>query len=303
MNRLLIVLFTICISHLTAFADSVENRDSIHVYDVEHPLIYEDAWDLWPYVFLNEKGEPDILTADKYKTPDFSKALKAGTYYVNSGTGFTGNIAIKGDVKLIFGGALHNTIITATSLSDQTDNAKLSIFGEAIDDPSTTDDGKYIVAAPVIRFSTSIGDAISNFAEINLYAGTLRATTSKENNGAIVKVKNLNVFGGTLTASNTGSGYAISLLDGGKLTVKGGSVTATGKGSDTDRSYGVIGDVEVAKGTFQATSDYRAVKGSLTAGEGLEFVESNDPTAATPTWTKIEGTTSNAKGIKSQAKK
>ena len=67
MNRLLLVLFTICISHLTAFADSVENRDSIHVYDVEHPLIYEDAWDLWPYVFLNEKGEPDGFNVDLLK--------------------------------------------------------------------------------------------------------------------------------------------------------------------------------------------------------------------------------------------
>ncbi len=28
-------------------------------YTTEHPLIYEDSWDLWPYSFLNEQGEAD----------------------------------------------------------------------------------------------------------------------------------------------------------------------------------------------------------------------------------------------------
>ena len=36
-----------------------QNKDSIVVYNDKRPLIYEDAWDLWPYVFLNENGEPD----------------------------------------------------------------------------------------------------------------------------------------------------------------------------------------------------------------------------------------------------
>ena len=28
------------------------------LYDKEHPLVYEDAWDLWPYVFLDDDGLP-----------------------------------------------------------------------------------------------------------------------------------------------------------------------------------------------------------------------------------------------------
>ena len=28
-------------------------------YTKENPLIYEGSWDLWPYSFLNEKGQPD----------------------------------------------------------------------------------------------------------------------------------------------------------------------------------------------------------------------------------------------------
>ena len=33
-------------------------------YTLEHPLIYEGAQDLWPYSFLNEKGEPDGFNID-----------------------------------------------------------------------------------------------------------------------------------------------------------------------------------------------------------------------------------------------
>ena len=43
------------------------SNDSIIVYNEEHPLIYEDAWDLWPYVFLNENGEPDGYNIDLLK--------------------------------------------------------------------------------------------------------------------------------------------------------------------------------------------------------------------------------------------
>ena len=41
--------------------------DSTRTFTTEHPLIYEDAWDLWPYVFLNENGEPDGFNIDLLK--------------------------------------------------------------------------------------------------------------------------------------------------------------------------------------------------------------------------------------------
>ena len=44
-----------------------QNKDSIIVYNDKRPLIYEDAWDLWPYVFLNENGEPDGYNIDLLK--------------------------------------------------------------------------------------------------------------------------------------------------------------------------------------------------------------------------------------------
>lgn len=36
-------------------------------YTVEHPLIYEDIWDLPPYTFLNKDGEPDGFNIDLIK--------------------------------------------------------------------------------------------------------------------------------------------------------------------------------------------------------------------------------------------
>lgn len=46
---------------------SAAPQDSIIVYNQNKPLIYEDAWDLWPYVFLNTNGEPDGYNIDLLK--------------------------------------------------------------------------------------------------------------------------------------------------------------------------------------------------------------------------------------------
>ena len=42
-------------------------RDTLQVYTEERPLVYEDAWDLWPYSFLNDKGEPEGYNIDLIK--------------------------------------------------------------------------------------------------------------------------------------------------------------------------------------------------------------------------------------------
>ena len=46
---------------------SADDKDSARVYTEEQPLIYEDAWDLWPYVFLNENGEAVGYNVDLLK--------------------------------------------------------------------------------------------------------------------------------------------------------------------------------------------------------------------------------------------
>ena len=66
MKRTIPIIFTTCLlAVLPLFAKA--QHDSIITYSTERPLIYEDAWDLWPYVFLNENGEPDGFNIDLLK--------------------------------------------------------------------------------------------------------------------------------------------------------------------------------------------------------------------------------------------
>jgi len=46
---------------------TIQAQSDSLIYTTKRPLVYEDAWDLWPYVFLNEKGEPDGYNIDLLK--------------------------------------------------------------------------------------------------------------------------------------------------------------------------------------------------------------------------------------------
>ena len=62
------ILALLVACHLSlGIAHAQQDKDSIIVYNDKRPLIYEDAWDLWPYVFLNENGEPDGYNIDLLK--------------------------------------------------------------------------------------------------------------------------------------------------------------------------------------------------------------------------------------------
>ena len=62
----ILALFVAC--HLSfGITHAQNNEDSTIVYTDKRPLVYEDAWDLWPYVFLNENGEPDGYNIDLLK--------------------------------------------------------------------------------------------------------------------------------------------------------------------------------------------------------------------------------------------
>lgn len=49
---------------LGSVAQGCDSISRPRVYDEEHPLIYEDAWDLWPYVFLDEDSNPTGYNVD-----------------------------------------------------------------------------------------------------------------------------------------------------------------------------------------------------------------------------------------------
>ena len=52
-------------SNLMAQTDEGTTPQSRHrQYTKEHPLVYEDVWDLWPYSFLNDNGEPEGYNID-----------------------------------------------------------------------------------------------------------------------------------------------------------------------------------------------------------------------------------------------
>ena len=56
MNKRLTVLICL-LSYLFASPRMAQANDSTRVFTLENPLVYEDAWDLWPYSFLNASGE------------------------------------------------------------------------------------------------------------------------------------------------------------------------------------------------------------------------------------------------------
>lgn len=70
MARVIATLFTIhcaLLAPLPAAADGAADSTTVFsttVFSTEHPLVYEDAWDLWPYTFLNANGEPDGYNID-----------------------------------------------------------------------------------------------------------------------------------------------------------------------------------------------------------------------------------------------
>jgi len=65
MIRILAILITYNISTIIIVAQN--NQDSTRVFTEERPLVYEDAWDLWPYTFLNEAGDPAGYNIDLLK--------------------------------------------------------------------------------------------------------------------------------------------------------------------------------------------------------------------------------------------
>lgn len=61
--KVLLTVVMVLAAPLNIIGQTLSTRE----YTKEHPLVYEDAWDLWPYVFLNEHGEPVGFNIDLLK--------------------------------------------------------------------------------------------------------------------------------------------------------------------------------------------------------------------------------------------
>lgn len=66
MKRNIILILISCVLTVPQL-QAAAVKDTTKVYTTNRPLVYEDAWDLWPYVFLNESGEPDGYNIDLLK--------------------------------------------------------------------------------------------------------------------------------------------------------------------------------------------------------------------------------------------
>ena len=61
--RVLLTVVLVAVTPCYAISQILGDRQ----YTKANPLVYEDAWDLWPYVFLNEHGEPEGFNVDVLK--------------------------------------------------------------------------------------------------------------------------------------------------------------------------------------------------------------------------------------------
>ena len=61
--RLLRYVAAVVIATLIPLSLSAQ-EDSVGIYTKERPLVYEDAWDLWPYAYLNDNGDPEGFNID-----------------------------------------------------------------------------------------------------------------------------------------------------------------------------------------------------------------------------------------------
>lgn len=253
--------------------------------------------------YLNEKGERTILTTDKFnklskQIPAKGKVdttFKAGIYYIDTDLMTKASerlrVKIAGDVTFILQNGSSPADWMIDNLVDADDAYKLNIFLQAKTDATTNNAAKLTVNRG------NGGDAITNFKEINVYGGTLEGLSTAANCGGFAAIKNLNVNGGKVIASNSTNGYGISLAEGGKLTIAGGEVEAVGTGSSATFGFALIGDVEVSKGKFAAQNPgYRAVKGNMTAGGKIKFKTSVNGS----TYSVLEGTTSTAPYVKAE---
>ena len=63
----MLLLFALLFGWSVSDVQAAARPDTVRVFTEDHPLVYEDAWDLWPYAFLNDVGEPVGYNIDLLK--------------------------------------------------------------------------------------------------------------------------------------------------------------------------------------------------------------------------------------------
>lgn len=59
MKKRLLILSVVLLCQIAMVMECYAVSIRMRGYSQEHPLIYEDAWEKWPYAFINDEGKPD----------------------------------------------------------------------------------------------------------------------------------------------------------------------------------------------------------------------------------------------------
>ena len=161
-------------------------------------------------------------TAIKVENVNDYVTWAAGTYLVEGDVTISGAISLSGDVVLIIkDGAKLNV--------NQIDgyNSSLSVYGQ-------------INMSGELNVVTSDFDAIVSMTALNIHSCKVNAISSKSGRGGIFKISEVNVYGGSVVAENTGGSNGYGILDA-PLNIYGGEVKAVCKASSGSSSFGISG--------------------------------------------------------------
>jgi len=223
-------------------------------------------------------------TAIKVENADAEVNWEAGTYVVEGkDVKINGMIKLNGDVDLII---KDGATLTADKI--QGGNKNLSIYGQA------NQSGQLVI--------NCTNDAISKITTLEVHSAKVTATASTSSCGGFYNITTFNVYGGSVDAKNTSSGYGISLNTGGSINIFGGEVKAEGKGTG-GYGYGIrcggTATVTVSGGKLWAgNADNKALYGiNLQKGEG--FTGKIETSADNSAWTEYtEAATPDSKYVR-----
>ena len=216
-------------------------------------------------------------TATKVENANGLVTWSAGTYLVEGDVTIGGYIILSGDVELII---KDGAKLTAKVFYGD-DIYSLSVYGQ------TNMSGELNVAC-------SGDDAICNMKALNFHSCKVNACSPSEYHGGLKKIKEINVYGGSLDAENTSDsdGYGICEAP---LNIYGGEVKAVSMGIEISKNYGIMDNgsstVSVYGGKLWAECLINiAISSNVTLTKEDGFNGKIETSADGTSWTEYSGT-------------
>ena len=203
----------------------------------------------------------------------------SGTYIVSEDVTIDDDVTLGGDVDLIM---LDGKTLTLTDdhwITASTNNYTLNIYGQS----TTTGAGKLVVNTT----TSKIRSIYVQSGTINIHSGIVSATASNGNSFAVwakamniyggeveakglsvgLKVDNLNILGGTVTAEN-GDGKATNAIESSTIIIDGATTSVTAKGGNAKDydSYQVGASQGIYATTSMTINDGEVI---VTGGDGV----------------------------------